>query len=283
MCEERTLWFGAIAAFAAAALGVAPPEPAPAAEPAPAVLAGPSVEESEAPTTLVRLGYDGALERLDVPAEEAALELLDLSDEVRASTERILAERAAILDRIVVDNIDQLVEIFTAVQSGDRGAALREYLQFSRELEPLRARGTLAEELASAMPADAAATFTALVEEYREAALEELQRQAREQGRRLARRQAAMQEGIRAVGLEIRRSYERTIGGGQERLGELYATVNATPEQQARISDLAVTFFDRTKGKASRTEKVGLFLAILQELTPEQRSILIESRRGGER
>lgn len=271
------------------AFGVAqaasPPAPEPSTQtvaPGPDSLAGPHLDPVEVTPSLVNYGYDGRLKRLETTPEEAAAELLDLSEETRSAIEQVLAERAAVLDSIVVNHLPELIEIFTSFQGGDAATGIRKYLRFSRELRPLNARGSLQAEIAGVLPESLRAGFSAIVEEYRAALVDDIRAEAEAKGEKLGRRQAALQVGLSAIGEEIGRSVERQIGNGALVLQRLYEHVDATAEQQAAIGARVQEFLGDTKGAPTRMQTVRLFFDILRALTPEQRKHLLNSIRKGE-
>jgi hypothetical protein len=266
-----------------------PPEPpaAPSAPdapdaPEPGSLAGPRLDAGDFAPSLVSFGYDGRLKRLETTPEEAATDLLDLPPSAREAIEQVIAERAAILDRIVVNNIPELLEIFSSFQGGDAATGIRKYLRFSRELRPLNARGSLQEEIAGVLPDELRARFDAIVNEYRSALVEDIRAEAESKGEKIGRRQAALREGLAAIGQEIGRSVERQIGNGALQLQRLYEHVEATAEQQAAIGAKVQEFLGETQGAPTRMQSVRLFFDILRVLTPEQRKHLLNSIRKGE-
>src|SRR5436853_2085458 len=85
-------------------------------------LGGPRVNGGErvGPATLVQRDFSGKIKRLEVPPEEAALERLNLDQPTREKIQSVLAARAQVLDKIVVDNIDLVVRFANARQAGDK-------------------------------------------------------------------------------------------------------------------------------------------------------------------
>jgi hypothetical protein len=249
-----------------------------------APLAGPSVAESPGATSLVHVGYDGAIERPDVPVEEAALELLDLDEATRARVEDILAARAAILDKAVIENIDLLVQLRSAKSAGDKAQEVSLLGRFARELAPLRARGTLREEIGAALDETNLATFEALIDEYDEAIVAEARESAKQRGETFQVRRFARAERLKDLGREIRRSYERQIGSRREDFERLLAALDLTPEHEAKVRQIVTDFAQRTKLNPTRKDRAGVYLEILSVLSAEERSRLaayVRGERGG--
>jgi hypothetical protein len=244
------------------------------------LLAGPSVSE-EAPTTLVRLGYDGAIERPGVRIEEAALELLELDASARARVDEIVAERAAILDKAVIENIELLVEFQSAKSAGDelRQAAL--IGRFVRSLAALEERGSLREELGRALGDDEKARFESLIDEYNQAILAEARDAAKERGERFIQFRFVQIERLKVLGQEIKRSYDRQIGSRTEDFERLLAALALSPEREAEVRRVVTDFARRTLLNPDEKDRAGLFIRIASMLSADERRRLVEFAREG--
>jgi len=286
---------GAMPLMVLAALGsaqalAAEPPTEPSTTPERSPLAGPALGDPDAGAqrTLVRRAYDGSLIRLETLPEAAALELVELDPVVRAEADRILTERASIIDGIVADNLDVLVRLESASQGG-RGSpeALGVYREMLGLLAPLRERRPLAERLARTMPEPAASRYRSLVEQYRDALIEEDLRGAREQGQAdPSRRRAQIRVTLGLMGQELSRSFDRQFRQGQrEELDRLLDMVGVTPKQRREIETiLQESISDQiANGKPTRTDRARLTMRIFRVLTPEQRRALIEARRASGR
>ncbi len=237
-------------------------------------LAGPKVSAAAA-ATLVERDFQGRLRRLDLPPEEAALELISLTAEQRAACSAILQERAVILDKVVAGNLDLLVELANASQAGDKAALLRLAGEVYRELEPLRRRGSLESEFLRALPEGPGVRLQTLVGQYRTALRDEVVADAKAKGETLRVRQASARVALFELGQEIRRSYERQIAAGTAELEALIARLELRPEQDMKIRNMVSNFFIETKGKADAAQKRGLFLRVLAVLDgPQKRALL---------
>lgn len=238
-------------------------------------LAGPRVR-TDAARTLVHKDFNGALTRLERPAEEAALELLTLSDRERTATQAVLTERAAILDGVVGDNIPLLLRLQGAREEGltpERRDALR---QMVRKLAPLRARGSLRDELFACLDTDNATEFDRLIDEYSRAVVEDGASKVGQPGEAKSRGEVAVREQLAALGLEIKRSYDRRVSDGLARLDDALRLVEATPEQEARIRNLTTDFFQQVAGKPSQSQRMGYLRKVMAELEPAQRTTLLK-------
>jgi len=98
----------------------------------------------------------------------------------------------------------------------------------------------------------------------------------------MGRRQGAA---VQVMGQEIKRSFERVVGQGRERLDAMLAELQLTPEQEAKIRTTIMDAYLQAQGKEqSRMQRLKLFRQIAEDLTPEQRSRLrelVQTQRAG--
>jgi hypothetical protein len=237
-------------------------------------LAGPRADAARA-RTLVKRDFRGELEPLDTTPEEAALELLTLTPEERERVEKIIAERASALDRVVQENISLLLRIDGLEREGmtpDRAEALRELMN---KLAPHLRRGSLKDEIAPELEPENERAFTAMVDEYmRELVREEAGRAPKGEKKGPLARTIAVR--LRLLGQEIKRSYERKIDAGKAELERVLDLVEATPEQRAEIERLALEYAQETLGRPSKQARSRFVSRVLGELTAEQRKTLIK-------
>jgi hypothetical protein len=259
-----------------------PPAPAGAPAEAGAPLAGPKVAEKPAPPTLVERDFEGRLKRLEIPAPEAALRMLGLDEAARARAEAVLAERAAILDAFVRENLDLIVQLASAGESGDKLGALRLLYEGLEKLKALRDRGPLAMELAGAIPSEQAAEYWRLVKEYQAALKAELAAEARARGEDARPLALQIRANLVELGEQIKRSVERQVVARAAEFERLLQRLELSPEQEARIRGLVAEFFEKTRGKGTEAQKRNLFLAITSGLTESQRARVIRYFVAGE-
>lgn len=241
------------------------------------VLGGPSVQPRVVGPTLVERDYAGAVKRLDMLPEEAALKLLELDDATRAAADAVLAQRAAILDTVVVEQLDLLVKLGTASAAGDKRDQLALALELARALEPLRQRGTLREELGRVLPPGPRARFDALLDEYWNAIVEEHRAGAAAAGlTRPGRFGVLAKERLEAFGREIERSVRRQLeGGGTGYIDYLLHKLDLTEAQRARIGDLTADFLERHAYAPTEEDLKELGAIILAHLNARQRAAFI--------
>ncbi|GAB4382999.1 MAG: hypothetical protein Kow0022_01730 [Phycisphaerales bacterium] len=251
---------------------------------APPALAGPEVRvrQPDRPT-LVRWNYAGRLELLDTPPEEAAIDLLELDEATKKSVSAIFSERAALLDRVVIESVElfQQLEAADADGDGQRRAAL--LAELAGRLRPLFARGTLFDELYEALPRDQKVRFALLVDEYRRAAIEDARRQALLEHRPFHALQAQVEMRTKGFLREIERSFERTTRAGEREFEDLLARLDLSPGGEQTVRTLAARFAEQTKLKPTKAQTLLFLLHVLQELEPADRAkavrTLMEIRR----
>lgn len=263
--------------FIALAAGLLPLGPTMAQQPAASqpALGGPKIREEPAKATLIERDFSGKLKRLDSSPEEVALPLLNLDADTKAKTDAILAERAAILDKAVIDNLDLVIQIHNAKESGDKAEKLRLLGELMKHLKPLTARGPLVDELAATMPKPQADTFKKLVADYRDAAIAENQADAKARGEKLTQRQATIRENLVTLGLDIKRSYNRQITARVADFERILAELNLSPEQETKVRNMVVEFAQQTKGRPTADDKRSLFFKIMAVLDSEQQKTLM--------
>lgn len=242
----------------------------------PTPLAGPKIDEKTAGPTLVRYDMSNRLRRLtDASPEEAALELLRLSEEEKGEVAHVLTERARAVDEMVGSNLPLLLEATLARDANDR-KALREHLaKLYEEFATVRERGALKDEVAYVLTDEHAAAFRTLVDDYWKAVVrDELKGRAGEmegeKGRAIVVREALM-----AFGTEIRRSYERQVAQKTAQLEELISKVEATPEQGEKIRQITSAAFQASAGKPTLQQKRETFAKVMKVLTREQQRIVL--------
>lgn len=242
----------------------------------PTPLAGPRIDEKTAGPTLVRYDMSNRLRRLtDASPEEAALELLRLSEEEKGEVAHVLTERAGAVDEVVGSNLPLLLEATLARDANDR-KALREHLaKLYEKFATVRERGALKDEIAYVLTDEHAAAFRTLVDDYWKAVVrDELKGRTGEmegeKGRAIVVREALM-----AFGTEIRRSYERQVAQKTAQLEELIARVEATPEQGEKIRQITSAAFQAAAGKPTLQQKRETFAKVMKVLTREQQRVVL--------
>lgn len=239
-------------------------------------LAGPSVDATKAKASLVERDYAGKVRRLEIPAEEAAIGLLGLSEMDRAKADEVIRERAAALDKVVIENVDLLLAMQTARASGDVIRQREVIQQFKSKLEGLRSRGKPVEEIAAALPEATRDEYQRLVKEYHRAVYDELAEEAKSRGDRARPREIIARQMAQAIGAEIKRSYERQIGSRTQEFEQAIAKLDLSPEQEAEIRRMVTLWAQETKLNATPEQRREIVEKVLAKLTPTQRRAALQ-------
>lgn len=236
-------------------------------------LAGPKVSEvaDASGRSLVERDFNGSLVRLETTAEEAAVECLDLSEAERAAAQNIFLDRARVIDGVVADNIPLLLRLQGIRENGltpDRAQALRELgAKLGSGFRP----GSLRDRVAKVLEPPHRESFLGLVRAYNDAIIDEELKATPG----LARPKATVRVALQSLGGELRRSYDRRIAEGTQRLDRALEVIQPTPEQESKIRNLALDFAQQSLGKPTQAQRLDFFRKVSKELTPEQRRRLV--------
>ncbi len=253
-----------------------PVSPSPSPSPSPAgALGGPTIEAGSKPVrTLIERDFDGKLRRLEISAEEAALEKLTLTEDEKSLTAAIFRERSALLDGVVGKNTDLLIRLqgLRESRTPDGVAALR---QMAAKLEPLRKRGRLRDEIASVLEVENQKLFVAMVDEYHAAVVADTLAELRKDKPGTTAAEATGREMLLGLGQEIRRSYERTLAEKTGKLEEMITLLKLDEAQEAKVRSIALEFGQQSMGRPTPAQTRRLLADISRELTPEQRATFV--------
>lgn len=222
--------------------------------------------------TLIERSFDGALIELDVNPAEAALGLLDLTDEEQLATRRVLEARAAMASSIAREHLELFLKVQAARQGGDEQATRTLMREAIPVLAPLL-RPTLAESLASELSEANAACLQRMVEEYKLAVMESREpgSDRATQGRASSAR-ASLRYESGLVLREIARSIAATVESRRDQADALYEAVGATPEQREQIQAILRQMgASEGLGTPSPERRREIMERIFQVLSPEQR------------
>ncbi|MCB9845356.1 MAG: hypothetical protein H6811_05160 [Phycisphaeraceae bacterium] len=237
----------------------------------PDALAGPDVASAASRPTLVHRAFDGSIRRLEVSPEEAALERLDLDEESQGQVQEVLDARNAVLDEILVKHIGLLLKYQAAAAAEDRLEILRVLTEVWRATEPLRERGTLREELGRVLNQDRLSLMDEMVAEYDEALLAEARAQAEASGERFREVRYRIAEGLRRLGEDLKRSYERAVTAGVEEFEALLVKLQLEPEHEREVRRLVQDFAQATMLNPTAQQRRELGRKIFAVLSQEER------------
>lgn len=248
--------------------------------PTPSAPAAPDAAPRQARSTIVERTADGQLQRLQIPAEERAAQVMDLDANERERVARVLRERADMLDEIVVRNFDLLSQMHAATIAGDAAEARRLSGMYMTKLERLTDRGRFEDEVRPELRLDHQEEFSRLITEYRQALLQQASRESKAEGKDLKPQVLADREMRRAMAREVQRSYERAIVGTPVTYDAVLGGLGLKPEQESKARQLVAEFNQSYGDKATPEQRRDLLMKVLKELDDEQRLKLVKAVRG---
>jgi hypothetical protein len=234
------------------------------------LLAGPDVGEPSLERTLVEREMDGGVRTLAAPPAIMALDLIELDAPARERVDELLRGRAALMETLVLENLELLGQIETVFAVGrpvEKLNLLREGLQ---ALGPVRRWGRLDRRIAEVLPRERRAEFRQHISEY-ERERYEAAREAGELDNAYAYRMMRYWEDI---AWEIERAGERVLvedENGDAWLRLLAERLDLTPDQQGEIRAMGERFFFETKGRPSKEDEARLIAQIRTVMTLEQK------------
>lgn len=234
----------------------------------------------ESDLTIIERTAEGRLKRLEIPAEERAAQVMDLEPAERARVDKVLAERAALLDEILVKNFDLLGKMHAAEQAGNAEESRRVSGLYLAKLDRLLDRGRLEDEIRPELRLDHQAEFTRLITEYRRVLLAEASRESKAEGKEVKPQILADREMRRAMAREFQRSYERAIVGTAVDYDKAMGGLGLKPEQESKVRNIAAEFTQKHKDQATPAQRRDLVMQVLNELDDGQRQKLIKALRG---
>ena len=253
------------------------PTPAPAATPDGKAdpLGGPKVEQEAPKYSLVKTGFNGKLERITQPVEEATLAVLPLNAEEKAKVDAILVKRAAEIDKGIRESVPVLLRIQGVREEGlttDRQAAIRE---LDKKLPMLRDRDAYRAEVRLALTPENAQRFELVMNEYMRAATMQASADAKAEGRKGNPFLMSVGESLRNVGLEVQQSYDRIVKEGTDKVERLIEIVQPTPEQEGAIRNLVTDFGQKSQMNPTPAQRGEFFKKLMGMLTIKQREALV--------
>jgi hypothetical protein len=251
-------------------------------------LAGPSVQEDRAAPTLVTRAFDGSVALPDSTLEEAAVALLGLdamgADEATAAAAEavraIFTRRAKALEDFVFDNLDLLVQLDAAGNTGNKLDQLHLLARGFRELKPLREAGPLADQVRRALPHEHALRFNALMSEYWNALVADRTWRAKPDGKYPSRLEALAGTRLELLGKEVERSFQRLISSGEFVYRVATRDITLRPEQARRLREAIEEHYRMTGGNDDEQANRRLFMRASAILDEEQRPRFFRNLQG---
>lgn len=239
-------------------------------------LSGPKVADDQSTKpTIVHKSFNGDLEDIGPEPDIAAILALELTNEQREAFETALAQRHAAFDNAVRDNYSLIVELGTIQGEPDERKRIDVINRTRFAFEPFFKRGMFVDEFGDHLTMPQREQVNAMLFEYREAKIFDMQR-----NHGLTRPQAAFRARLEAFGQLVKQSIERQVSLERESFEQISQELNLTEEQKAkaqaifgpltvkRLQNIEVTPKERSEAfrtfnKELTAEQRGKFLAIL--------------------
>lgn len=247
-----------------------------------APLTGPAVKEAARPGTIVERDFNGAVRRPESTPEEAAIHLLNLSEDVAAKVRAVLEKRSSTIDAFVAGNLNLLTKFGVAAGTGNKMDLAGLGLEAFNKTAAMREGGSLWEQVKAVLPTDAAQRFDSLMREYWEAIVVEGKRTKNEEGKERGRFEITTAERVAILGREIEQSLNSQLYSGSLYVNAVKAKVELSESQKRRIEELTLDFAKRTNFKPSEKEQGQLVIAILATLDEKQRAVVARILQGGD-
>lgn len=240
-------------------------------------LRGPRVGRGEG-FGFVQTEMSGRVRRPEKLIEQAAVEKLELTAEIRARVEKVLVERAAGIDRFVTENLLLLNQAQTVGAAGTVVEKVTLFLVGLHKISEAVGGVGLHERIAAELPEAEAVKYRAMLREY--------WRALKEEGRQTKPHDPPpgwavyLGESLASLGQEIARSFQRQEASGTLAVDYLTAGLGLTEQQQEIIREMKLDLLERSNMKPSEEDQNKLVLGVVAYLNEKQRMRLIE-RIGG--
>lgn len=241
-------------------------------------LAGPRIGErgrADPTRTLVHRDFDGKLKRLEVHPVAAAVDLVALSADEKATVEKVLLDRSLAIEKIIRENVKVVVEAQGAFQPGDDGRGQAAIVKLYQLGQPVFSKGKVVDLVAAVLPAEKARELRRVVGQYMDAAVAD-RMAGNVDGKKSDRFGAFVGENMTLFGKEVETAAKRTFEGGEKDFRELSKKLDLTAEQESKIQAMFVTMMTKDYGQAGKGEQMRVLLSAYSLLTDEQRGRLRE-------
>jgi hypothetical protein len=253
-----------------------PAQPAP--DPAPAT----RITPKEGEPTLIKFNDRGAMVRPEIPPEEAALDLVNLDAKEKAATDKLVDERGAAVDKVLGNNVPLLLKFLGVAKLDNRTEQLEAIKELAKvpEFTPLRDKVKYRDQLIAAMAPEKGVQYKQILSDYFSALSQQSKETQTFKGKAATPEQSRGFETLLAIGVEMRRSYDRQITAKGDKLGEMASKASLTPEQDAKIKAVIAEFQQKSAGKPTLEQQREAFTKVLKELNEGQRMTLLKELYG---
>lgn len=242
------------------------------------VLAGPRVAEDDR-VTLVERDVNGAIKRTETAPELAAVQRMELSDEVMTKIDAIALRRSRFFDSFIENNLDLLSKLDTAGNTNDRVDQTILSVQALGKLSPLLRDGSLRKQIKGVLTSGEAERFDTLLNEYWDA----IAVQERELNPEKSRFEIVSGERMAAVFREVEAAFARLEKSGVLVFKYFFSEMKLSKEQEGEIRAILDDFVEETGGAPTKQQEQAVFLAVMSKLDTKQQTELVKSYQSREK
>lgn len=237
-------------------------------------LRGPAVPLEPTKNTLIERAFDGKLKRPETDPVLAALSRLELDAPTREAVDTVIAQRNAVVDRLVLDNLSDIVNLAQARQSGNKAELRSALTALYAKAQPLLTRPRLLDELRPVLPSEKFSELSRIVSDYYKLAIKERLEEPGPIAKSPGSSGAVAAELLNTFGQELKRSYDRVFTSRKDEFEALLKSLTLSPEQDAKVHQIVIDLIQKTQGKPTRQQLARAYLDVYQQLDAEQRRLL---------
>lgn len=237
-------------------------------------LAGPSVKIESGTTAIGEASFQSGHTLPDSSPEEAALALLNLTDEERADVQRVLARRAAFLDEFIVDNIPLLTKLGVAAGTNDRLDQLGLAREAYEALRPMFRKGPLQRQVVEALPPAKRAEYDRILKDFWNTVVQARSGIRKPDGTLPNRFEIVTAVRFEMLGKEVERAFQRLLTSGDLFYKILVKGIPLRENQSAVIVPM-IQRHARRGDALTDLDNLRLFLAVMALLDTDQQRLLM--------
>lgn len=245
-----------------------------------AALAGPEVRERVG-RGIIRHDARGEFRRVSGLPEEAALALLELSDQAREYCRGVFAERRLALGVMLAEHLDEALAYGEAMEQRDRDLTT-EFTTFFRDRwersasPPTSASASgLQSSLAAVLSPEQYVDLERMLNEYWQAWVAwELRSRKTITEADCQRTRARLERTVFSE--ELRRAYDDQIKPYREKLEKLHEAVDPTAEQRTAIRSAVADFLRESRLRPTAEDRRALMRSLYRALDQERRAVFFE-------
>ena len=239
-----------------------------------ALLRGPTVPDHVV-RTLVNIDMGGKFTPLQGRPTEAALGLMLIEPDRRASAREVAEARSLSIGMLLVDNIDLVKEASDATKAGDNAKTQKVYRRLYKQFDPDHVRDPLLAPLQEILSPTQHEEVQRLVNEYWDASINWALRNAKDKSD-AARKKTQRRLSFQLFRREIGEAYKWSLRPIQQRLESIYQATEPTEEQRSAIRNVMIDYIRESRLRPTPEQRQTAAARIYDLLDEAQRLKLFE-------